>query len=232
MTFTSDASFGLSIDAVTLFGLILVLGIIVDDAIVVLENIFRHLERGSPLLKATLEGSREVLAPVLASVTTTMAAFFPLLFMVGGVIGRYMAILPKVVIFALSASLFEVFFMLPSHVVELTPERKVSRIFRLRRDIFEPFRRIYYPFLRLILRHRYLSVLVIVAAPPAWPFFSTFRPTSSCSRKAIFTRASTSISTCRWAHSWKKRRRRSWTSATWSRNESGPSWRRPSPWPA
>ena len=164
LTFIFMRSFNLSIDALTLFGLILVLGIIVDDAIVVLENIVRRVEEGIPLLAATLEGSREVFAPVLASVTTTMAAFFPLLFMVGGVIGRYMSILPMVVLFALSASLFEVFFMLPSHVVEFTPNKSAVKGPGRRIDIFVPFRRFYYPFLRRILRHRYISVLIIVCS--------------------------------------------------------------------
>ncbi|MFO7598463.1 MAG: efflux RND transporter permease subunit, partial [Candidatus Desulfacyla sp.] len=161
LTFILMKAFGLSINGLTLFGLILVLGIVVDDAIVVLENIFRHIEKGKPLLQATLEGSRQVLAPVLASVTTTMAAFFPILVMVGGVIGRYLADLPKVVIFALTASLFEVFFMLPSHVVELTPKRSTQNLGR-RFDIFKPFRKIYYPYLRVILHHRYISVLFMV----------------------------------------------------------------------
>lgn len=163
IAFSLMKAFHLSIDGVTLFGLILVLGIIVDDAIVVLENIFRYIETGVPAREATLLGSREVLAPVLASVTTNMAAFFPLLFMLGGVIGRFLSILPKVVLFALAASLFEVFFMLPSHVVELTPVKATQRdAAGRRRDVFSPLRRIYYPCLRVILRHRYVSVLVIV----------------------------------------------------------------------
>jgi multidrug efflux pump subunit AcrB len=163
ITFTLMKIFGLSIDAVTLFGLILVLGVIVDDAIVVLENIFRYIEKGMPPAKATLEGSREVLAPVLASVSTNMAAFFPLFFVIGGVIGRYLEILPKVVFFALAASLFEVFFMLPSHVVELTPAKALKKaVSKKGFDVFTPFRKIYYPYLRIILRHRYVSVLVTV----------------------------------------------------------------------
>ncbi len=96
LTFILMKAFGLSINGLTLFGLILVLGVVVDDAIVVLENIFRHIEKGKPLVKATLEGSRQVLAPVLASVSTTLAAFLPILILVGGVIGRYLADLPKV----------------------------------------------------------------------------------------------------------------------------------------
>jgi multidrug efflux pump subunit AcrB len=156
-------AFGLSVDGVTLFALILVLGIIVDDAIVVIENIFRYIEKGLSPVEATLKGSKEVLAPVLASVSTNMAAFFPLLFMISGIIGRYLSILPKVVLFALCASLFEVFFMLPSHVVELTPAKaSVKTRSRRRTDVFAPLRKIYYPYLRLILRHRYMSVLVIV----------------------------------------------------------------------
>lgn len=163
ITFVLMRMFRLSIDGVTLFGLMLVLGILVDDAIVVLENIFRYIEDGYSPVEACLAGSREVLAPVLASVSTNMAAFFPLLFMLGGVIGRYLAILPMVVLFALSASLFEVFFMLPSHVTELTSQKAIQKaIAKKRIDIFAPLRRLYYPYLRIILRHRYVSVFVIV----------------------------------------------------------------------
>ena len=164
LTFVFMKSFGLSINGLTLFGLILVLGIVVDDAIVVLENIFRHSEMGKPMIRATLDGSRQVLAPVLASVSTTIAAFVPILIMVGGIIGRYMAGLPKVVIFALAASLFEVFFMLPSHMVELAPKTARTGGSKRRFDIFKPIRRVYYPTLRSVLRHRYLSVLFIVLA--------------------------------------------------------------------
>ncbi|MFH1350209.1 MAG: efflux RND transporter permease subunit, partial [Pseudomonadota bacterium] len=175
ITFTLMRIFNLSIDGVTLFGLILVLGILVDDAIVVLENIFRYIEKGVPPVQAALQGSREVLGPVIASVTTNMAAFFPLLFMIGGVIGRYLSILPKVVLFALFASLFEVFFMLPSHVVELTPAKALKKaVSKKGVDVFAPLRRLYYPYLRIILRHRYVSVLVIVLST-ALAFFLYFQ---------------------------------------------------------
>ena len=163
LTFIFMNIFGLSIDGVTLFALILVLGILVDDAIVVLENIFRYIEQGLSPVDATLQGSREVLGPVLASVTTNMAAFFPLLFMIGGIIGRFLQILPQVVLFALAASLFEVFFMMPSHIVALTPKKAARKAASGKGfDIFRPLRRFYYPCLRAILKHRYISVLVIV----------------------------------------------------------------------
>ena len=165
LTFIFMKFAGFSIDGLTLFALILVLGILVDDAIVVLENIQRHIETGTPVLKAAVEGSGEVLGPVIASVTTTMAAFLPILVTVGGVIGRYMSPLPKVVIFALGASLIEVFLMMPSHLVEFTPAgSKENR--QDRADIFTFIRRLYYPFLRKILKHKLVAVGVIL--------FSTF----------------------------------------------------------
>lgn len=169
LTFLFMKTFGFSIDALTLFALILVLGILVDDAIVVLENIHRYTEKGMPVREAALAGTREVLAPVIASVTTTMAAFFPILITVGGVIGRYMAPLPKVVIFALSASLFEVFLMMPSHMVEFSPRAGNGA-----RDVFLPLRRVYYPFLKVILRHRIACVAVIVLSTLA-AFFLYFQ---------------------------------------------------------
>ena len=162
LTFILMKAFGLSINGLTLFGLILVLGIVVDDAIVVIENIFRHIEKGKPTVKAIMDGSRQVLAPVLASVSTTMVAFLPILIMVGGIIGRYLSGLPKVIVFALAASLFEVFFMLPSHVAEFTPKDRNKMVLKRKFDLFGFFRRVYFPFLRTILRHRYLSVLFIV----------------------------------------------------------------------
>ena len=145
LTFILMNAFGLSINGLTLFGLILVLGIVVDDAIVVLENIFRHLEKGKPVVKAILDGCRQVLAPVLASVTTTMVAFVPILIMVGGIIGRYLSGLPKVIVFALAASLFEVFFMLPSHVAEFTPKDIRTKALKRRFDLFGFFSQSIFP---------------------------------------------------------------------------------------
>lgn len=162
LTFIIMNAFGLSINGLTLFGLILVLGVVVDDAIVVLENIFRHSEKGKPIIQAIVDGSRQVLAPVLASVSTTMVAFLPILIMVGGVIGRYLSELPKVIVFALLASLFEVFFMLPSHVSEFTPKDSKKRVLKRRFDFFAVFRRAYFPLLKMTLRHRYVSVLFIL----------------------------------------------------------------------
>ena len=79
---------GFSINVVSLLGLIIVLGMLVDDAIVVSENIWRHVQQAEDLVLAVVNGAREVFGPVLASVLTTMSAFSPMLFM-SGIMGSF-----------------------------------------------------------------------------------------------------------------------------------------------
>jgi len=111
-----------SINVVSVFSLVLVSGMIVDDAIVVLENIYRHIERGKPLRQAITDGTDQVMWPVCASAATTVAAFLPLLIMTG-VLGRFFAIVPKTVTVALLASLFECLIVLPAHYLHWGPRR-------------------------------------------------------------------------------------------------------------
>ena len=108
---------GYSLSGVALFGLILVVGIVVDDAIVVIENTYRHIEAGESPKVAAVRGAEEVGWPVLAASLTTIGAFGPLMFM-SGVSGQFMRIVPIMAIIVLVASLFEVFFILPAHVSE------------------------------------------------------------------------------------------------------------------
>ena len=75
--------YGMSINMISLFGMILVIGILVDDGIVIAENIYSHLEKGKNPMKAALDGTIEVMSPVITSVLTTVLAFSTLLF-VGG----------------------------------------------------------------------------------------------------------------------------------------------------
>ncbi len=110
---------GLTINLVTMFGLILVLGMIVDDAIIISENVHRHIEEGMHPIKAAINGTFDVWKPVLTTVITTIAAFAPLMFM-SGVLGKFVMYIPLVVILALLASLFEAFIMLPSHLVSIS----------------------------------------------------------------------------------------------------------------
>ena len=84
---------GYSLSGVSLFGLILVVGIVVDDAIVVIENIYRHIEAGEPPKVAAIRGAEEVGWPVLAASLTTICAFGPLMFM-SGTAGQFMRVVP------------------------------------------------------------------------------------------------------------------------------------------
>ena len=108
---------GYSLSGVSLFGLILVVGIVVDDAIVVIENIYRHTEAGESPKVAAIRGAQEVGWPVLAASLTTICAFGPLMFM-SGTAGQFMRVVPIMAILVLIASLFEVFVILPAHVSE------------------------------------------------------------------------------------------------------------------
>jgi len=109
---------GGTINMISLFALIMVLGIIVDDAIVIGEAIYVHHRSGKPPLQAAVDGVAEVGMPVVASVTTTIVAFIPLMY-VGGVMGNFIRILPKVVIACLTVSLIECIILLPAHLGDL-----------------------------------------------------------------------------------------------------------------
>ncbi len=107
--------FDVSVNMISVFAFIMVLGIVVDDAIIIGENIYRKQEEGYGPLKAAVEGALEVGRPVIFSVLTTMVAFWPLL-LAGGRTGKLMRNLPIVVILVLLGSLIESLFILPSHL--------------------------------------------------------------------------------------------------------------------
>ena len=109
---------GFTINMVSLFAFLIALGLVVDDAIIVTENIYRHMEQGLPVEQAAQVGSREVLWPVLASTSTTVAAFLPM-YSIGGTLGEFIKVIPVVVAASLLGSLWEAFAVLPSHAVEL-----------------------------------------------------------------------------------------------------------------
>ncbi len=111
---------GNSLNEITLFSFVLVSGIIVDDAIVVVENIFRHVQEGKKLREAVIDGAAEVVVPVISATATTVAAFLPMLIMTGST-GEFFALIPKAVSFALAASLFECMFLVPIHFLDWGP---------------------------------------------------------------------------------------------------------------
>lgn len=126
---------GTTVNVISTFGLLLVTGIIVDDAVVIVENVQRHLEMGKDRVTATLDGTAEVASAVFSATVTTCLAFAPLL-MLEGTVGRVMRIVPTVVILSLLASLFEAFFVLPGHLghhaeeAEGRPENLPTRLLK------------------------------------------------------------------------------------------------------
>lgn len=179
---------GKTLDVLSLFALIMALGMLVDNAVVVAENVYRLYERGVPPLEAAVRGTREVITPVLGSVTTSVAAFLPL--MLGQtIIGKFLFIVPVVVVTALAFSLIQAFFVLPSHLadfVQLPPNREElkrrmashDRGFRawlglvywdlrtMLDQLVEYVRQTYLHLLQISLRRRYVTVGVffVVAA--------------------------------------------------------------------
>ncbi len=113
-----------SVNLMSMFGLIMVLGMLVDDAIIVAENIYRHLEEKVPLKRAVQNGVSEVITPVAATVLTTVSAFAPLMFM-QGIMGKFVWVMPAVVSVALLFSWAECMFILPSHIYDI--EKKLGK---------------------------------------------------------------------------------------------------------
>ena len=171
----------ISINSNTLIGMLLVSGMLVDDAIIVLENIYRKIEEGMELHAAVLEGANEVLWPVTAAVTTTIAAFAPLL-LVGGTAGKFVAVMPKCVVVCLAASLFECLLILPAHYLDFgsrhgtdpagrdaragTPAGILDTLTGLRRTMdagFDRLRALYLAALRPVITHRASFAVLLVA---------------------------------------------------------------------
>ena len=106
---------GASINMISLFGFIMTLGILVDDAIIVGENVYTHYKAGKSPKQAVLDSMAQIGAPVVMAVLTTIVAFTPLLYL-GGIMGKFISIMPKTVICILALSLVEALIILPAHL--------------------------------------------------------------------------------------------------------------------
>lgn len=155
-----------SLNEITMFALVLVSGVIVDDAIVVVENMYRHLQEGAFIKDAAVNGAAEVAAPVVSATSTTVAAFLPMLIMTGST-GEFFAQIPIGITAALCASLFECLVILPPHFVDWPGKPAVEKKgqthnpgYRERR-IMALIRRFINRLVRLTLRFR-ISSLVLV----------------------------------------------------------------------
>lgn len=155
---------GITINMLTLTGMLLVVGILVDDGIVIAENIYTHLERGKKPHEAAIEGTLEMLPSVFTSVTTTILAFTPLIFLDNNGFTREMAI---VVIACLGFSLIEAFFVLPAHLSHrwVLERRKTKGWYYNFRQGMEKFIDhvrfdMYSPFIDRLLQYRWISFMI------------------------------------------------------------------------
>jgi len=161
--------FGVSINMVSLFGFIVTIGIVVDDAIVVGENVYENRQRGMPHLPAAIRGAQWIAWPVTFSVLTNMVAFIPIFF-VPGVMGKIFRCIPAVVTAVFFISLIESLFVLPAHLGHLrqTPERGFWALLRriqkpIGRMLEHAIENYYRPALAACLRNRYLTMSVGLA---------------------------------------------------------------------
>ncbi len=162
ITFIVLQALGITLNMIVFFGLIMALGMLVDNAIVVVENIYRHVESGVPPVKAALKGVSEVAIPVITSTLTTLAAFTPLLFM-PGIMGDFMSYMPKTLIITLTASLFVGLIINPvlcSTIMRTPKQKKAADEISIARN--SRILRIYRSLLSWSLRHRLWVVIMIL----------------------------------------------------------------------
>ncbi len=157
ITFIVLESLGETLNSNTLFGLVLVLGLIVDHAIVIVENSYRLQSQGLSRHDAAIKGVNQVVVPVWAATATTVAAFLPLAFL-PGIIGRFLRVVPITVAIALIASTFEASVFLPSHFADWPGKSREGRIAARFERVKDSFR----GFLTLVYRRRALTVFVML----------------------------------------------------------------------
>lgn len=147
------------LDSVSLTALILIIGIIVDDAIIISEHIYQRYEQGDPPVTAAINGVVGVFKPVITTILTTIVAFFPLVFM-PGILGKFVYIIPLVVIIALFVSLIESTIALPAHLCRSLQKQKSRPNPPLLSSFMEKFRTSYLSFIQKALRRRYTIIVI------------------------------------------------------------------------
>ncbi len=150
---------GETLNVIVLLGLVITLGMLVDDAIVVVEAFYHHRQKVKDSVEAALQAMQEVATPVTTAVLTTIAAFLPLM-LVSGVVGQYMRVAPLVLATALLLSLIEAFWILPSHLIESGPQfRQRGSSLGWRDRIMRWIRRRYMKLLLPVMRRPIVAML-------------------------------------------------------------------------
>ncbi|WP_407556203.1 efflux RND transporter permease subunit [Winogradskyella sp. 4-2091] len=177
--FIFAAQFDVTINVLSLFGMIIVIGILVDDGIVIAENIYQHYEKGKKPIQAAIDGTLEVIPPVVSAIITTLLAF-SLFFFLDSRIGEFFSEVAVIVILTLVVSLIEALVILPAHLAHSKALRtqkvdenpsKIKRFFSFMRGIntggdrFMAFLRdkVYTPLLDRVLRYKIFSLGVFIA---------------------------------------------------------------------
>lgn len=165
---------GVTINVLSLFGMIIVIGILVDDGIVIGENIYNHYEKGKTPIRAAIDGTLEVIPPIVSAIVTTVLAFSTFFFL-DGRIGKFFGEVASVVILTLSISLIEALLILPAHIAHskalARKEKKKSKIneffFQINQKseifLFAIRDNLYAPFLKFFLRNKLLGFTIPIA---------------------------------------------------------------------
>ncbi|MFP4474244.1 MAG: efflux RND transporter permease subunit [Desulfatibacillaceae bacterium] len=159
---------GLTLNTITLFSFVLVTGIMVDDAVIIIENVYRHMQMGKGKKEAIVDGTAEVMLPVFASALTTVLAFLPMLIMTGST-GEFFSYVPKTVTYALAASLLEALFILPVHIMDWGPKASTREVVdedidpfaHLQSGIFAHIWKAYRAVVQMLMKHKAATLCVV-----------------------------------------------------------------------
>lgn len=146
---------GHTMNSLVVVGMIIVLGMLVDDAIVVCENIYSYIEKGYSSMQAAVLGTKEIATPVISSVLTTVFAFAPIIFM-KEIIGQFLRVIPLTVVAMLLVSLFEALIILPVHAEELMKPKHEAK-----KSFFHRFEVLYERYLNWSMRFRWPIVIAL-----------------------------------------------------------------------
>ena len=152
-----------SINMMTLIGVLLVLGILVDDAVIIAENIQRHIVLGEDKLEATIKGTKEVLVPVLAASLTTIFAFFPMM-MLSGELGEFLKIIPAAIVVLVIASVLECFIFLPLHSLHILKKNDKELSWAKAQAVYSYF-------LHKIIKHKVKFLLFFIVLIPLFSYY-------------------------------------------------------------
>ncbi|SHE52374.1 Multidrug efflux pump subunit AcrB [Psychroflexus salarius] len=174
-------AFGVTINVLSLFGMIIVIGILVDDGIVIAENIYQQYEKGKSPIRAAIDGAVEVIPPIISAIITTILAFSTFFFLEGR-IGEFFSEVSIIVLLTLSISLIEAFLILPAHIAHskaIRPKKKKVKKRTLLGRFFAKMRHVnafgdrvmrylrdnsYAPVLRFVINNRLFSMAILIAA--------------------------------------------------------------------